>query len=218
MALSLPDIISEIIELSGGETTTAAEITSARRTIWLALEDWAVSGLNTWRTRSLVIALNGEYPTYTLPDDVDDVLEVRAALVSGALDPTAGDWPMLSRIPRDEYNRLSERSVRGRPGRWYLNRKDDGPEISFTPMGVTGAAVEIIYVSRPLPFDRLSETVKGMPGRCIPALIAEAASQMASKRSLTSPARQARLDARANRTADLMRINDRDRTTFRVSI
>jgi hypothetical protein len=215
-SLSLSDLMAEVIELSGGETSTGADIASARRSIFLTLQDWAVRGLNTWRIRSMVLRLNGHSATYILPATVDDILDVRVAMAPGLTDPAEGSWPRITRASRDEYARISTQRITGRPSRWYLNRGERQPDISFSPVGLDGIGVEISYMRRPAPFDALSEDITDMPERCLVALVAEVAAQLASKRLTTKPAVQVRLDGRAQVAVDRMRENDRDRVPFRV--
>jgi hypothetical protein len=214
-SFDMTNIVEEVIELTGGQSATAEDITSVQRSIWLTLQDWAGHGLNHWLVDRVLLVTNGATGSYILPPDLNDILDVRASLDVGATDPDVGSWPAIRRISRDEFNRISSRNIAGRPSRFHLVRDGAQPVIKLHPVGMANGALEVTYVRLPQPFDMVQADLSRVPARCMTALVAATAFRVAMKRR-RPPDEIARLDADRVEKEAALRVDDRERVPFRV--
>lgn len=171
------EIIDEVTQRALGETTTAGDVISARRSIYLTLENWHALSLNTWRikTRDFVL-VQGEL---RLPEEMDDVLTVMA--LHDAEADRVVETP-LTRLSETEYATLGTKRTRGRPTQFVL-RRTDPPTMFVSPIGRENEpdVLRITYVARPDRFDRYGRDADDMPTRWLNALILGSALDLASK-------------------------------------
>lgn len=208
-SLSFPDLIDEAIQLSGGEASTASEIVSARRTVWLTLQRWAQLGYNTWRVKTQVITLSGVYGPVALPSDLDDVLDIRVQAVDGT------SRSALTRISRDAWMALGTPDTTGRPSQYWLDRAT-APQLRVYPIGNLGDRIEIQYMARPASFDHASNGVDA-PERWAYALTMATAQMLTLKRVPLDRDRYSALSSAAVDAERLAQANDRGRVHLRVS-
>lgn len=207
------DIVDEVIELAVGENSTAADVTSARRSIHRLLERWHGLQYNTWRVRTLAVSIAAGVPTVTLPATVDDVLA--AMVVQNPGTSTESETPM-QRLGDTEYAHLTKKTVSGVPTQFYL-RRTEPPTLSVYPTGRAGRVetVKVTYVARPETFDRVSNDIDA-PSRWLNALILGAAADLAAKRpERAGPNRATVLKAEYEAVLNEVVQNDRQRKSFK---
>lgn len=209
------DVIDEIVERAYGETTTAADIISARRSIYLVLESWHAQQMNTWRikTQDFQVA-NG---TVNLPASIDDVLTVTCvSQFSGGRETEVA----LTRISETEYANLTTKDTSGQPTQFML-RRTEPPAIRVHPRGRADRPSEklrITYIARPANYDRTSQGSDDMPSRWLQPLIMSAALDLASKNPERAGMRLEILAANAPMILAVAQTNDRQRNSFRMRI
>ena len=207
------DIIDEITQRALGENTTAADVASARRSIYLVLENWHALSYNTWRVKTQDFAA-GDGVVY-LPATVDDLLTATLVRQSGGQTSEI----VLRRISESEYAAIANKDSSGPPTQFVL-RRTEPPTLQLHPKGRT-AHVEIIratYISRPAAFDRSAHTADDLPARWLHALIIGAALDLASKFPERAGDRFTILSATYPVALQMALSNDRQRTSFRWRI
>ena len=205
------DIIDEVIVRAFGETSVAEDVTSARRSIYLVLEEWHALQYNTWRVRTRDFTFQSGFPAVNLPVEVDDVISVSNVLTSGNETP-------MRRMPEAEYAQVTNKAQAGQPSS-YLLRRTEPPVLTVYPTGVAGqtSTLRITYVQRPEVFDRMSDSIDA-PGRWLRPLIFGAAADLASKTPERSGDRIMVLQQKYTEALALAVTNDRDRSDFRMRI
>jgi hypothetical protein len=209
------DIVDEVMARALGETTTAADVASAKRSIYMVLEDWHAQQFNTWRIKTLETGFVSGVPTVALPMDLDDVLTVNA--VSNASMERITETPM-QRISETEYSQLTTKLTTGLPTQFVLHRTEP-PSMTCVPAGRYGRTetIRITYIKRPEMYDRFGTSVDA-PARWVNPLIFGAAADLAMKNPDRSSGRAENLSAMYQRALTLALANDRQRTSFRMRI
>lgn len=210
----IADIIDEVVQRAYGETTTAEDVISARRSIHLVLENWHAQQFNTWRIRTddFVVA-NGRVQ---LPARVDDVLTVTC--LNQFSDSTATETAM-ERVSETEYANFTTKDITGKPTT-YMLRRTELPTLFVHPVGRTGALerIRVTYIARPDQFDPHRTGVDDLPARWLNPLIINAALDLASKNPERAGMRLEVLAANAGPLVQLALTNDRQRSNFRMRI
>lgn len=206
------DLVEEASERAGGETTLATEINSLQRSLYLIQQDWMQRGYPTWRIETHETSVFGDSPYVTLPDCVDDVIQVNSIATEGG-----GELPMR-RIPAAEYMQLTSKMTQGRPTQYYLQRSDP-PVLSLYPIGRANAetGIKVMYIKRPEEFERYQPD-SDVPGRWVRALVQALAVELAKKRPPYDETLIARLERERMMAEDLAKRDDRDRARYRVRI
>ena len=113
--LDVAEYIEEAYERCGLEVRTGYDLTSARRSLNIMLAEWANRGLNQWtieqRTQT-VTAADTEYPLGT------DVIDILSAVVR-----RDGTDFAISRISRDSYLAIPNKTSTGRTTQFFLDRQ-----------------------------------------------------------------------------------------------
>ena len=203
--LQVDDYIEEAFERCGLEFKTGYDARTAKRSLNLLFADWANRGLNQWTIKQRTLALTQGTSSYSLGNDVIDVLS--------AVCRRSGSDITLSRISRDGYLTIPNKSSEGRPSQFFLDRQIT-PELYLysTPENSTDTIVYDALV-RMDDADDLTNTVD-MPFRFYPCLAAGLAYYVALKRS---PDRIQMLKAIYEEEFDRARTEDRDRSSFNVT-
>lgn len=203
------DLVEEASERAGGDTTTATEVYSLQRSLYLIQQDWQQKHFPTWRVTTETFVLNGESTFITLPSCVDDVMNVNSAVNN------MGTAPMR-RMPPTEYAQLTSKETSGRPAQYYLQRSDP-PCLFIYPIGVESGetTLEVMYIERPPEFERYSPN-SDVPGRWTRALVAALALELAEKRPPYNEALIQRLTNNKEKAEELANRDDRGRQRFRV--
>lgn len=203
--LQVDDYIEEAFERCGLEFKTGYDARTAKRSLNLLFADWANRGLNQWTIKQRTLALTQGTSSYSLGNDVIDVLS--------AVCRRSGTDITLSRISRDGYLTIPNKSSEGRPSQFFLDRQIT-PELYLysTPENSTDTIVYDALV-RMDDADDLTNTVD-MPFRFYPCLAAGLAYYVALKRS---PDRIQMLKAIYEEEFERARTEDRDRSSFNVT-
>lgn len=203
--LQVDDYIEEAYERCGLEFKTGYDARTAKRSLNLLFADWANRGLNQWTIKQRTLALTQGTSSYSLGNDVIDVLS--------AVCRRSGTDITLSRISRDGYLTIPNKSSEGRPSQFFLDRQIT-PELYLysTPENSTDTIVYDALV-RMDDADDLTNTVD-MPFRFYPCLAAGLAYYVALKRS---PDRIQMLKAIYEEEFERARTEDRDRSSFNVT-
>ena len=222
MAFTGEDLIEEALGYAGSEQRTADDVLSARRAMYLLMEEWAAQYGATFRVRRYFVKPLPATPGIQLPAGVDDVFDV---VVSGVPNPAADDTftAVTARLTESEYAQISSKLQPGQPSSWYLERTEP-PTLYLYPTGA-GLAATIWFHEKPGPFDPDANNLE-MPRRWHRALVLGTARDVAAKRPWPTDAalmnsheaRIQRLDTWAAQAFAIARPADRQRAPFRVRI
>ena len=206
--------MDEIVQRAYGENSTAEDIISARRSVYLVLENWHAQQFNTWRVKTRDFAVvNGRA---RLPAQIDDVLAVTCLtqFSDGSTSETA-----MKRISETEYANITAKEIAGQPTTYTL-RRTELPEIFTHPRGRTGRTemIRVTYIARPDNFDPRASGVDDLPARWLNPLILNAALDLASKNPERSGLRLEILAANAPVAVAVAQANDRQRNSFHMRI
>jgi len=210
------DVLDEAIALSGGESTTADDVLSARRSLHLLLIEWNNRSFNTWRVKHETFSV-GRGGQVLLPTRIDDVIQVSSNNPETQVD-FLGSQANMKRISATEYANLTV-LPKGRPSMYYLERSEP-PRLYVYPIGREDVreTLEVWYVQRPDEFDRLSNIDPDLPQRWLNAMVSGVAVRMAKKRPGISEERIARLERDYERDLEICTNSDRERVGFAVRL
>lgn len=172
--IDVAEAIEEAYERIGTELRSGYDARTARRSLNLMFAEWANRGLNLWTVTETVLPLVQGTSSYTLNEDVIDVLDM-------ALRRDGTDYE-LNRISRSDYLDFPDKTSQGRPSQFYFNRQV-APVITLwqTPENSTDQLV-YYYVRRIEDVNTLANTT-GIPFRFYPCMVAGLAYYLAIKRA-----------------------------------
>lgn len=202
--LDIAEYIEEAFERCGLEVRTGYDLRTAKRSLNLMLAEWANRGLNQWTIKQRSLALvqaDGEYPLST---DIIDVLSV--VLRRGSTDYA------LSRVSRDTFISIPNKTTQGRPSQFFLDRQIT-PNLKIWP--VPENSTDVIYYDALTRMDDADSQVNtvDMPFRFYPCLAAGLAYYISMKRA---PDRIQLLKAVYEEEFERAMTEDRDRSSFNV--
>jgi|TARA_R110002073_G_scaffold97492_1_gene224203 hypothetical protein len=202
--LDVAEYIEEAFERCGLEVRTGYDLRTAKRSLNLMLAEWANRGLNQWTIKQRSLALvqaDGEYPLST---DIIDVLSV-------VLRRNNTDYA-LSRVSRDTFISIPNKTTQGRPSQFFLDRQNT-PNLKIWPVPENDTDV-IIYDALTRMDDADSQVnTMDMPFRFYPCLAAGLAYYISMKRA---PDRIQLLKAVYEEEFERAMTEDRDRSSFNV--
>ncbi len=203
--LDVADYIEEAFERCGLEARTGYDLQTARRSMNIMLAEWSNRGLNQWTIEQRTQALATNDTEYSFDTDVIDVLSL-------VLRRSNTDFSM-SRISRDTYLNLPNKSTTGRPTQYFLDRQIT-PNLKIYPAPENSTDV-IIYdaLTRMQDADTQVNTLE-IPFRFFPCLTAGLAYYIAMKRA---PDRIQLLKTVYEEEFERAMAEDRDRSAFKVS-
>jgi hypothetical protein len=202
--LDVAEYIEEAFERCGLEVRTGYDLRTAKRSLNLMLAEWANRGLNQWTIKQRSLALvqaDGEYPLST---DIIDVLSV-------VLRRNNTDYA-LSRVSRDTFISIPNKTTQGRPSQFFLDRQNT-PNLKIWP--VPENSTDVIYYDALTRMDDADSQVNtmDMPFRFYPCLAAGLAYYISMKRA---PDRIQLLKAVYEEEFERAMTEDRDRSSFNV--
>jgi hypothetical protein len=205
------DVVDDAVERAGGQEATAGDVLKIRRGLRILTERWTAQGYNTWRIKTHTALASGITPSLSLPDKVDDVIQVNSVR-NGTSETT------MRRISAVQYAQLTAKNTQGQPSQYYLDRKTS-PKLFLFPIGDTTTPMSIVitYLSRPDDYERYGDTTDDIPGRWLEALVSGLALDLARKRPPYDEALISRLKGEAMEAEDLAQRADRDRSRFRYN-
>ena len=112
--LDVAEYIEEAYERCGLQMRTGYDIRTAKRSLNLMLSEWANRGLNQWTIEQRTQTVAANDTEYDLGTDVIDIL-------SASVRRSSVDYS-LSRISRDSYLGIANKTTTGRPTQFFLDR------------------------------------------------------------------------------------------------
>ena len=203
--LDVSDYIEEAFERCGLEVRTGYDLKTAKRSLNLLFADWANRGLNQWTIAQRTQTLTASDGDYNLGTDVIDVLSM-------VVRRSGTDFAM-SRISRDEYLSIPNKSTTGRPTQFFIDRQIT-PEIKIWPLPENSTDVlHFDCLTRIEDADTFTNTIE-VPFRFYPCLAAGLAYYIAIKKA---PDRIQLLKSIYDEEFDRAQAEDRDRASFTVA-
>jgi hypothetical protein len=147
--LQIDDIIEEAYERCGMRTNSGNDIRSARRSLNLLFAEWGNRGIHLWKVQLNEQALTSGTATYTVPTDVNDVLEAYISTTAAAGDNSSTNDISLTKIDRSAYAALPNKLATGQPSQYYVNRQTT-PTISLylAPDATTYTTLKYYTINR----------------------------------------------------------------------
>ena len=203
--LDVAEYIEEAFERCGLEVRTGYDLKSAKRSLNLMLAEWANRGLNQWTIAQRTLSLVQGTGAYPLGADVIDILSV-------VVQRDGTDFA-LSRLSRDSYLNIPNKTTQSRPNQFFLDRQVT-PSLKIWPVPENNTDV-IFYnaLTQMADADTYINTVD-MPFRFYPCLAAGLAYYIAVKRA---PQRVQLLKAMYEEEFERAMTEDRDRASFNVA-
>jgi len=203
--LDVAEYIEEAFERCGLEAKTGYDLQTARRSLNIMLAEWANRGLNQWTIEQRTQALTANDSEYSLGTDIIDILSV-------VVRRSGTDFSM-TRISRDTFINLPNKTSTGRPTQYFLDRQIT-PNLKLYPTPENSTDV-IVYdaLTRMQDADTQVNTLE-IPFRFIPCLTAGLAYYIAMKRA---PDRIQVLKTVYEEEFERAMAEDRDRSAFNVT-
>ena len=202
--LDVAEYIEEAFERCGLEAKTGYDLQTARRSINIMLADWANRGLNQWTIEQRTQALTADDSEYSLGTDLIDILSL-------VVRRSGTDFTM-TRISRDAFLNLPNKTSTGRPTQYFLDRQIT-PNLKLFPTPENSTDV-IVYdaLTRIQDADTQVNTME-IPFRFFPCFTAGLAYYIAMKKA---PDRIQLLKTVYEEEFDRAMAEDRDRSAFNV--
>jgi hypothetical protein len=203
--LDVTEYIEEAFERCGLEVRTGYDLKTAKRSLNLMLAEWANRGLNQWTITQRTQALTANDGEYTLNADVIDILSM-AVLRDGT-------YLSVSRISRDTYLNIPNKTTTGRPNQFFLDRQVT-PNLKIWP--VPENSTDVIYYDALTRIDDVDTQINTLdvPFRFYPCLAAGLAYYISIKRA---PNKVQLLKAVYEEEFERAMTEDRDRSSFQVA-
>jgi len=202
--LDVAEYIEEAFERCGLEVRTGYDLQTARRSMNIMLAEWANRGLNQWTIQQRTQALTANDSEYSLDTDVIDVLSL-------VVRRSGTDFSM-TRISRDTFLNLPNKTSTSRPTQYFLDRQIT-PNLKLYPTPENSTDV-IVYdaLTRIQDADSAINTME-VPFRFYPCLTAGLAYYIAMKKA---PDRIQLLKSVYEEEFERAMAEDRDRSSFNV--
>ena len=202
--LDVAEYIEEAFERCGLEAKTGYDLQTARRSMNIMLAEWANRGLNQWTIEQRTQALTASDSEYSLGTDLIDILSL-------VVRRSGTDFTM-TRISRDSFLNLPNKTSTGRPTQYFLDRQIT-PNLKLFPTPENSTDV-IVYdaLTRIQDADAQVNTME-IPFRFFPCLTAGLAYYIAIKRA---PDRIQLLKTVYEEEFERAMAEDRDRSAFNV--
>ena len=202
--LDVAEYIEEAYERCGLETRTGYDLQTAKRSLNIMLAEWANRGLNQWTIEQRTQALTANDSEYSLGTDLIDILSL-------VVRRSGTDFTM-TRISRDAFLNLPNKTSTGRPTQYFLDRQiTPNLKIFPTPENSTDV-IHYDALTRIQDADTQVNTME-IPFRFIPCLTAGLAYYIAMKKA---PDRIQLLKTVYEEEFDRAMAEDRDRSAFNV--
>lgn len=203
--LDVAEYIEEAYERCGLQMRTGYDIRTAKRSLNLMLSEWANRGLNQWTIEQRTQTVAENDTEYDLGTDVIDIL-------SASVRRSSVDYS-LSRISRDSYLGIANKTTTGRPTQFFLDRHIT-PNLKIWPAPEN--STDVIYydaLTRIQDADTAVNTLE-VPFRFYPCLTAGLAYYLAVKKV---PERVQMLKVIYEEEFERAMGEDRDRSSFTVT-
>ena len=203
--LDVAEYIEEAYERCGLETRTGYDLQTAKRSLNIMLAEWANRGLNQWTIEQRTQALTASDSEYSLGTDIIDILSL-------VVRRSGTDFSM-TRISRDAFLNLPNKTSTGRPTQYFLDRQIT-PNLKLYPTPENSTVViHFDALTRIQDADTQVNTME-IPFRFIPCLTAGLAYYIAMKKA---PDRIQLLKTVYEEEFERAMGEDRDRSSFTVT-
>lgn len=165
-AITRDEIITEALELIGrlasGDTAAAADVTTCAMSLNLMIKSWMADGVKIWKVSEGELTLVASQAAYTLGVGGDLVIDKPIRIVEARRNKTSSDIDTpLTAISRDEYMRLSNKTLESIPTQFYFQPGLTTSTFTLWPApGTTEASdytVKISYYSLIEDFDAAAD-------------------------------------------------------------
>ena len=203
--LDVAEYIEEAYERCGLETRTGYDLQTAKRSLNIMLAEWANRGLNQWTIEQRTQALTASDSEYSLGTDIIDILSL-------VVRRSGTDFSM-TRISRDAFLNLPNKTSTGRPTQYFLDRQIT-PNLKLYPTPENSTdVIHFDALTRIQDADTQVNTME-IPFRFIPCLTAGLAYYIAMKKA---PDRIQLLKTVYEEEFERAMAEDRDRSAFIVT-
>lgn len=118
--LYVDEIIEEAFSRIGGEPQTGKDAAVGRRTLNLLFKEWTNRSIQLWSVKESTQTLTAGTSSYTLNSYTVDIEE--AVISKTNSDDTRTEYE-LERISRDDYFNIPNKSNKGRPSQYFLDKQ-----------------------------------------------------------------------------------------------
>tara|TARA_R100001443_G_C3360658_1_gene178975 strand:- start:1035 stop:1703 length:669 start_codon:yes stop_codon:yes gene_type:complete len=202
--LNVTDYIEEAFERCGLEVRTGYDVQTAKRSLNLMLAEWANRGINQWTIEQTTQTLTKGTSSYSLGANTIDVL-------SAVVRRDGTDFG-LSRVSRDDYLNIPNKSTEARVSQFFVDRQIE-PLLKVWP--TPDNSTDVLVFDRLVRMDDSGTAINTLdvPFRFYPCLAAGLSYYLAIKRA---PDRIQLLKAVYEEEIDRAMTEDRDRASFNV--
>ena len=117
--LNIDEIIEEAYERCGGiKGMSGYDLKTARRSLNLLFADWGNRGIHLWKVELNEQTLTAGTETYTVPTNVNDVLEAYISTTATASNTSNTQDVALTKIDRSTYSALPNKYATGQPSQY----------------------------------------------------------------------------------------------------
>jgi hypothetical protein len=116
--LDVAELCEEAFERCGSELRTGYDLKTARRSLNLLTIEWANRGINLWTVEQGVIPMVTGQSSYSLPNDIVDVLDMVIRTGTGAQQTDI----TINRISEPTYATIPNKTAQGRPIQAWIRR------------------------------------------------------------------------------------------------
>lgn len=172
----IAELFDEAFERAGiaPQGVGASHIRSALRSMKFMLNsEWSTLGVRQWQIHQGTQTLTAGMASFTLPAGAIDMLQ-------GVLRRGGNDTELYP-ISRSDYLTLTDKDLRGRPDRFFVDRQASGPTVYLWPCGENGTDVLVYdYFRQMQDVGQMSNTLN-MPSHAWEACAAGLAYNLALK-------------------------------------
>lgn len=204
------ELIEEAFERIGLESTTGYDVRTARRSLNLLGLEWSNRQVNLWTIDSNTVPLLAATPTYTLPADTIDLLDVVIRTTTGGVNTDLA----IGRLSLGDYSSIPTKASPGRPVQFYINRQAAAPTITVWPVPPDTSYTLVYWRMRRIQdVGNDGALTMDAPARFIPAMVSGLAYYLAQKRA---PDRLVEAKAIYDEQFQFAIDEDRERSSFMV--
>ena len=212
--LDADQCIQQALAMVSKRQDSGYDVRLARQALQMLLQIFALRRINLWTVELQTKALPLNGAVIEFDEQTTDVLEVTIRNTS-ATQPT--DSP-LTRIPRDQYHYLPNKTVPGRPIQFYLDRQRDKPRMLLYPIADKASyQVDAYTIRTSRDINSLTESVD-VPNRWTPVVVHGLAWQLSLLDGEVGEDKIARLRMDFDNILDIALEEDRDRSPMRVGL
>jgi hypothetical protein len=140
-ALDVDQVLAAAMDRLPGGADQGYDIERARRALQFTFQRLLARRVANWKVTEGILTLTAGQAAYSLPADEHDVLEVT---VRETTQVTPTDVP-LTRMARDEYHLIPDKTTKGRPVNFWLQRGRDNRTLYFWPTPDLSNRYEVRY-------------------------------------------------------------------------